>query len=174
MAAITSGSIRFSGTVTFDDNTTQYWHVQYEGGFGTGGQVLWSTDQAASQEALRQVSWYLQTVGNLTAYWYWGYILMTIDSLPFLNFVWDTTVPITRKTITDANFRLDMVVALDDNTVYPVSIVSEGLSNFHANTEIRIETPDLASSATNLATVKSVIETVFEYIMDSPANVVVS
>ena len=148
---ITSMVGRFGGIVTYNDQTTGVFHTQFE------KDQVWSISTDVSQDNMRQLSWY-RTLGQ---YPYWGYILASINALPFMNFTWDTYYPTTQKTPTDMAARLDLLFTTDDGRTYPVAIVMSNLADL-----VRVETPDLASGATDLATYKTAIRNMFLKIMD--------
>ena len=148
---ITSLVGKFSGIVTYNDNTSGTFHTQIE------GDNVWSEDQAEAVENLKQISWYSP---NVFGWPYWGAILISITKLPFLSFTWDTPLPTSQKRITDMVAKLDLIMTRDDGQTYCVAVIITGTVD-----NIRIEIPDLASGATNLSDVKHSIQDMFRHVM---------
>ena len=156
MPTITSIAARMSGVVAFSDNTVESFHTQREGA------LIWSQQQANSQECLRQVSW----SGGIP--WpFWAAIINAMSALGFMSFTWDTDHPTTQKTVTSMTGRFDFIVAFDDNTVATAAVVGEG--TLSANVFGTLITADDAriTAASNIATVRSQLESMCLEVMDT-------
>jgi len=114
MANITNVSARYSGTVTFTDNSKEYFHCQME------DDVLWSVDADDSHTAQEPITWAL--VGG-SYVWYTRQNAVLTHGMPFLSqAIVDTTVAAVTKTINGVVFRGEILFALDDGTKWASSM----------------------------------------------------
>jgi hypothetical protein len=156
MAKINSLAARFSGTVTYNDNSVESFHSQCETTHPGSNKVdqearIWSIDQTHMIETTRQVSWSIPP-----HYPYYAAIDWLLARLPFAHIIWMGWIHPNgaQKTITDMITRLDMIITRDDNVIYPVALVMTG---HDANAAIRVETPDQASDTTNVGEFRTLL-----------------
>jgi len=115
MASITSVNARYSGTVTFTDQTKEYFHCQME------DDRLWSIDPTGSRAAEEIAKW---TVDGNGYYPYYGrQNVMWRLGLPFLAWAdLDTNVAPVTKTINGIVLHGEVSFALDDGTKWVSSM----------------------------------------------------
>jgi len=114
MARITSVVARYSGTVSFTDNTKEYFHCQME------DDRLWSVDADGSHSAQEEVTWATNDAGYI---YYARQNLTLTNGLPFLSSaVVDTNYVVPAKTINGVVYHGEVLFALDDGTTWPSSM----------------------------------------------------
>ena len=114
MPSITNVAARYSGTVSFADNTKEYFHCQME------DDRLWSVDADGSHTAEEPITW---TYTDGVYPYYTRQNLVLANGMPFLSYAGVDTieVPVT-KTINGVVFRGEITFALDDNTKWSSSM----------------------------------------------------
>jgi hypothetical protein len=122
MAKITSVVARYSGTVTFTDNTKQYFHCQME------NDRFWAVDPTGSHDAQKKICWFYKPGVGYQA---WVRQLLAWRGLPFLTNAYIDTVPMAvTQEINDIVLRGEITFALDDNTTYPATLVYDSWGGF--------------------------------------------
>jgi len=115
MAEITSVNARYSGMVTFTDQSKEYFHCQME------DDRLWSVDADGSHLAQEPITW--TTDANGAYIYYVRQNLVLTSGLPFLSSaVVDTNIVAVTKTINGVVYHGEVVFALDDGTTWTSSM----------------------------------------------------
>jgi hypothetical protein len=153
MASITSVAARYSGTVTFTDNSKEYFHCQME------DSTLWSEDASGSNTAQVPITW---TTNDAGAYpYYVRQNLVWEGGMPFLSdATLDTTQAAVTKTINGLAMRGEILFALDDNTTWASSMSYDSHFGYQW-------TNDGTTAPDNLSTYVDAIETMLLQIFDS-------
>jgi major membrane immunogen (membrane-anchored lipoprotein) len=137
MAKITSWAGRYTGLVTYNDNTKKSFNVM------ANDHSIWSTDQVGSRDAESDVKWYFKPgIGWL--YYARENILWRGLALAGAGSLLDGVFHGINSKITDAVFSISMTFTTDDGKIYPVTAVYDRKGGYYYQ-----DTPDLFSSASN-------------------------
>ncbi len=148
MASITDMAARYSGIVTYSDNTVGYFHCQYQGG------NTWSINTSngnATQVEITNTAAYYSIQDDL-----W-------ENLAFVSAAGLSAGAAATKTITDVVLMADFLFSLDDSTSYPA------YARYDFGGEHRLDLPDLVTSADNLSTYTDLLDTMLGLIFDTAA-----
>lgn len=114
MARITSVNARYSGMVTFTDQTKEYFHCQME------DDMLWSIDADGSHSAQEKICWTRNDAGGYP--FYTRQNLLWRNGLRITGADLDTSFANVDKRINGVVFHGEVLFALDDNTNWPSSM----------------------------------------------------
>jgi len=148
MASITDMAARFSGIVTYNDNTVGYFHCQYEGGNNWG---VFTSGGTYAQIEITNTTVY---DAIQTALW---------ENLSFVSAATMDAGAAATKTITDIVLMADFLFSLDDSTSYPA------YSRYDFGGQHRLDLPDLITESDNLSTYTDKLDTMLALIFDTAA-----
>jgi hypothetical protein len=157
MADINSIVGTFSGVVAYMDNSVGMWHCQME--WDGVRDLKWSVQQAISQINTANID-----VANGSEYFAtWQNM---ISELPFVTtFSWGSSPPGAMKNIRELVHHLNLLMTLDDGTIYPVSVTFEGTATGGTRID-HLNADDSLSGADNVAEIISLIQEMLELVSD--------
>ena len=146
MASITDMAARYSGIVTYSDNTVSYFHCQYQGGNNWG---VYTSGGNSTQVEITNTAAYDDIQ---IALW---------ENLAFLSGVTLSAGAAATKTITDVVLMADFLFSLDDSTNYPA------YARYDFGGEHRLDLPDLITGTDNFDAYTDTLNTMLRLIFDS-------